>query len=99
MASVQYRLRVQTEDRFGERLDMQGYTSRSPYYNVTSRTESTWVGRRVNYNGTSHHGTVLRAFWQGRGKAVALSVEWDGNPLVLSNLTDSEHVTIVKESK
>jgi hypothetical protein len=56
----------------------------------------TWKGKRVNHNGTNHYGTVLQAMWQGVGNPVALSVDWDGNPMVLSNLTDSEHVTIVR---
>jgi hypothetical protein len=55
-----------------------------------------WVGKRVNRNGTNDYGTVLRAYWQGPGEPVKLSVAWDVQTLALGSLTDSEHVTIVK---
>jgi len=57
-----------------------------------------WVGKRVNRNGTTEYGTVLRAYQQGAGQPVKLSVDWDVQTLGTSALTDSEYVTIVKES-
>lgn len=59
----------------------------------------TWVGKRVNRNGTADYGTVLRAYWAGTGQPVKLSVDWDVQSLATSALTDSEHVTIVREGK
>lgn len=61
-------------------------------------TAEKWVGKRVNRNGTNDYGTVLRAYWKGPGQPVVLSVDWDVQTLVLSSLTTSEHVTIVKEN-
>jgi hypothetical protein len=57
-----------------------------------------WVGKRVNRNGTAEYGTVLRAYWRGTGQPVKLSVDWDVQTLSTAALTDSEHVTIVKEN-
>lgn len=61
-------------------------------------TADKWVGKRVNRNGTYDYGTVLRAYWQSVGSPVKLSVDWDVQSLAVGALTDSEHVTIVKES-
>lgn len=57
-----------------------------------------WVGKRVNRNGTAEYGTVLRAYRRAIGQPTVLSVDWDVQTLGLSSLTDSEHVTIIKES-
>lgn len=65
--------------------------------NPNELAANVWRGKRVNYNGTDQYGTVLRAFWQGPGKAIKLSVDWDVQTLWLGALTDSEHVTIVRE--
>lgn len=73
---------------------MLGYVS-TP--NPNRYTADKWVGKRVNRNGTAEYGTVLRAYWQGFGEPVKLSVEWDEQTLATAALTDSEHVTIVRE--
>jgi hypothetical protein len=74
---------------------MRGY---QPYPYPANDAARTWEGQRVNRNGTNHNGTVLRATYGGTGQAVKLTVDWDRNLLSLSALTDSEHVTIIKES-
>lgn len=56
-----------------------------------------WVGKRVNRNGTNDNGTVTRAYWGGLGKPTSLTVDWDVQTLATSALTDSEHVTLIKE--
>lgn len=59
-------------------------------------TREKWAGKRVYLEGTGDYGTVLRAYWKGPGEPVVLSVDWDVQTLVLSSLTDSEHVTIAR---
>lgn len=72
---------------------MQGYVS---VPDPNRYTTDKWVGKRVNRNGTAEYGTVLRAYWQGPGEPVKLSVDWDEQTLATGALTDSEHVTIVR---
>ena len=61
-----------------------------------SDVSRTWEGQRVAFNGSERVATVVRAYWQGFGKAVQLYVSETGSASD-SYLTDSEHVTIVKE--
>lgn len=74
---------------------MRGYY---PQPDLNSTVQATWVGKRVNRNGTAEYGTVLRAYWQGVGQPVRLSVDWDEQTLATRALTDSERVTIIKEA-
>ncbi len=74
---------------------MLGYVS-TP--DLNRYTTDKWVGKRVNRNGTAEYGRVLRAFWQRVGEPVKLSVDWDVQTLSTGALTDSEHVTMVKEA-
>ena len=53
-----------------------------------------WVGKTVAYNGSDRTAEVLRAYWQGPGQPVQLSVSEDGGEPFL---TDSEHATIVRD--
>lgn len=59
-------------------------------------TAEKWEGKRVNRNGTEENGTVRRAYWQGPGEPVAVTVVYDDAPGV-EILTDSEHVTLVRQ--
>lgn len=69
---------------------MRGYY---PRINPNKDTAEVWEGKTVAFNGSERTAKVLRAYWQGPGKAVQLRVsENGGEPF----LTDSEHVTIVK---
>jgi hypothetical protein len=71
-----------------------------PEYRSDNDVRATWEGKRVNYNGADQFGTVIRAWSQdATGRLVKLSVDWDVQTLWLGALTDSEHVTIVKEGK
>jgi hypothetical protein len=60
-----------------------------------SNVSRTWEGKRVAFNGSERTATVVRAYWQGVGKAVQLYVSEDGREPFL---TDSEHVTIIREA-
>jgi hypothetical protein len=62
-----------------------------------SNVSQTWEGRRVSFNGSDRTATVVRAYWQGVGKGVQLYVSETGRASD-AFLTDSEHVTIVKEA-
>ncbi len=70
-----------------------------PTFRSDASVRASWEGKRVNYNGTDQYGTVIRAWSQdATGRRVKMSVDWDVQTLWLGALTDSEHVTIVKES-
>ena len=70
---------------------MRGYY---PQADPNGATVDRWVGRTVSFNGSERVAKVLRAYWQGYGQPVQLSVsENGGEPF----LTDSEYVTIVKD--
>jgi hypothetical protein len=62
-----------------------------------SNVSKTWEGRRVAFNGSERVALVERAYWQGPGKPVQLYVTETGRASD-AFLTDSEHVTIVKEA-
>ena len=70
---------------------MRGYY---PRFDPNGYESAKWEGRTVAFNGSERTATVLRAYWQGPGKAVQLYVSENGSEPFL---TDSEHVTIVKE--
>lgn len=63
--------------------------------NPNEHTQTTWVGKRVAFNGSDRTAEVVRAYWQGPGKAVELIVSENG---ATPFFTDSEHVTLVKEA-
>lgn len=79
---------------------MRGYY---PQANPNEYTTAKWVGKTVAFNGSERRATVLAAYWQGPGKAVQLRVvELGPGELYVEEdveVTDSEHVTIVREDR
>jgi len=67
---------------------------RSYTYNPNADAADKWLGQKVSFNGSEKVATVTAACWQGPGKATQLRVTVHGSEV--SELTDSEHVVIVR---